>query len=108
MICLEITVNGQRYCLAGIGEEGSLSAFVTWVKFGPEGEPNLPVPPGSTLLSVSGFTKDRQAVHWGDAIRHLSVGDEVKIRVVETATPDGFTLTPTLAEDKGDRGNTVT
>ena len=104
MLCLEVTLNGKPYCLAGLGDEGAISAFVTWARFLPvyEGEENLPVPSGSTLLNVTGFTKDTTAVHWGEAIKHLKVNDEVTIRVVEADKPDEFIVTQMLPEmDEG-------
>ena len=38
MRCFEVEVNGERYCLAGVGDVGALSAFVTYVGVrGPDG-----------------------------------------------------------------------
>ncbi len=31
MRCFDVEVNGERYCLAGVGDVGALSAFVTYV-----------------------------------------------------------------------------
>ncbi len=97
MLCLEIALNGDPYARAGLGDEGVISAFVTWVKVGPPDD-TVPVPPGSTLLTVSGFTLDHTAVHWGDQLRHLQVGDEVSIRIVDSSEPDAYTVTPMLPE----------
>ena len=98
MICFEIGLNGEPYCVAGL-EEGAVSAFVTWAFFPSVAkEEGLPVPPGTTLLAVSGFMADHTAVHWGDNIRALSVGDEVTIRVAERPDPDEWTATPTLPD----------
>ena len=97
MLCLEIEVNGEPYCRAGLGDEGAISAFVSWVKLGPPDD-SVPVPPGATLLAVSGFTSEHTAVHWADQLRHLSVGDEVTIRVVDSDQPDPYAITPTLPD----------
>jgi hypothetical protein len=52
MRCFEVELNGERYCLAGVGDVGALSAFVTYVGVrGSEGEPVI----GPTYLSVSGL-----------------------------------------------------
>ena len=112
MNCFEIDLNGQPYCVAGL-EEGAMSAFVTYAFFPSAAEEEgLPVPPGTTLLAVSGFTADHTAVHWGDNIRALAVGDEVTVRLVERPDPDPWTATPTLPDpppgvsdaDPGDSG----
>lgn len=106
MLCLEVTLNDRPYCLAGIGDEGVVSTHISWVRFEPagEGEENLPVPSGSTLLNVSGFTKDKTAVHWGEAIKHLELNDTVTIRIVEAERPDDFTVTPRLPDMDEDAG----
>ena len=102
MLCLEVSLNDRKYCLAGLGEKGAISTFVTCVRFGPDGaEPDLPVPPGSILLTVSGITEDLKSVHWGDVLCHLKLGDEVGIKVVEAENPDPFTVTPVLPPDEG-------
>ena len=95
MLCLEIDLNGERYCRAGLGDEGAISAFVSWVKFGPP-DPTVANPPGSVLLNVSGFTAEHTAVHWGDQSRHLATGDSVTIRIVDSDLPDVATITPIL------------
>lgn len=101
MLCLEVTVNNQRYCLAGVGEEGAISAFVTWARFRPDdARQELPVPPGSTTLTVSGIMKDLTAVHWGQIADRLSVGDTVTIRVVDASEPESYTPTQMLPEEE--------
>ena len=104
MRCLEIDINGQRTCVAGAGALGAISAMVTWVRFEPEGmEEPAPVPSGSNLLSVTGITEALESVHWLEMPTHLSVGDAVTIRIVDTDEPDTWTVTPklpdTLAEE---------
>ncbi len=104
MLCLDIELNGEPYCRAGLGDEGVISAFVSWVKFGPPDD-TVPVPPGSTLLTVSGFTGDHTGVHWADQLRHLAIGDTVTIRVLESDTPDAYTVTPLLPDLPEDDGS---
>jgi hypothetical protein len=87
MLCFEVTVNGQYWCRAGIGEFGSMDAAVTWV--GVEG--SGPEPP--TTLSVSGMPYGLTAVHWRDGLRRLVPGDVVEVRLVE-GEPDPFSSPP--------------
>jgi hypothetical protein len=84
----EVEVNGERYCLAGVGDVGALSAFVTYVGVrGSEGEAMV----GPTYLSVSGFSgsvDDQRHVHWREGIRPLGPGDVITVRVVDVESPD--------------------
>jgi hypothetical protein len=88
MLCLEVTVNGGRWCRAGIGEFGSMDAAVTWV--GVEGGSDPP-----TTLSVTGLPHGAPALHWRDITRRLVPGDVVEVRLVE-GDPDAATVTPGL------------
>lgn len=76
MLCFEVTVNGERWCRAGIGEYGSMDASVTWVGVDGGSEP-------PTALSVSGMPYGRSSVKWGGGLRRLLPGDVVEIRLVE-------------------------
>ena len=89
MLCLEVSVNGERWCRAGIGEFGSMDAAVTWV--GVEGGSDPP-----TTLSVTGLPHGAPALHWRDTIRRLVPGDVVEVRLVE-GDPDPATVTPVLS-----------
>jgi hypothetical protein len=88
MRCFEVEVNGERYCLAGVGDVGALSAFVTYVGVrGPDGATVA----GPTYLSVSGFSgsvEDQRPVHWREAIHPLGPGDVITVRVVDAERPD--------------------
>jgi len=88
MLCFDVTVNGERWCRAGIGEFGSMDAAVTWV--GVEGAGSEP----PTTLSVSGLPQSGGSVHWRDTVRRLVPGDVVEIRLVE-AEPDPGIPAPT-------------
>ena len=88
MLCLEVSVNGERWCRAGIGEFGSMDAAVTWV--GVEGGSDPP-----TTLSVTGLPHGAPALHWRDITRRLVPGDVVEVRLVE-GDPDPATVTPAL------------
>jgi hypothetical protein len=119
MVAIEVEINGERYCLAGV-PAGVTSAFVNHVDI--PAEPNGARFP-STTLTVNGFhfhfhghshshTDDtssegpgeQTAVHWRDVTRTLRPGDEVRLRIVETDSPDPYTVTPmlpALPEDEG-------
>jgi hypothetical protein len=88
MRCFEVEVNGERYCLAGVGDVGALSAFVTYVGVrGSEGAAVI----GPTYLSVSGFSgsvEDQRHVHWREGIHPLSPGDVITVRVLDAESPD--------------------
>jgi hypothetical protein len=86
MFCLEVSVNGERWCRAGIGGFGSLDAAVSWV--GVEGASQPP-----TTLSVIGLPQDAAPVHWRDVARRLVPGDSVEVRLLE-GEPDPATPTP--------------
>lgn len=81
MICFEIHINGQKICLAGVGDNGVLSAMA-----------NFRVSDDSqrTYCSVGGIVKidaeTSQQIEWLD--RELSVGDVLTIKVVEAETYD--------------------
>jgi len=32
MICFEVKINGNKVCVAGVGESGVLSSIINWVK----------------------------------------------------------------------------
>lgn len=91
--------DGKRFCTAGVGDYGCISAFVNWVHIeGDEGEPALPVQPGDVLLNVSGFDANQTPVHWGDIAHHLKVGDQVCIEIMDINTADRPRITEMLPE----------
>ena len=95
MLCLKVSVNGQLFCVAGVGDHGGMSAFVNWVYIDDDkGGSQLLVQPGDVLLNVSGFKSDMTPVHWGDIAHHINVGDKVTIEVVELETADPPIPTP--------------
>jgi hypothetical protein len=72
MRAFEVHVNDQRACIAGIGNDGVLTAIVSWVS--KDSDPDrLEI---GALDSVS-----RQHVDWGTFI--LRIGDEVRIRLID-------------------------
>jgi len=82
MIAFQVSLNGERLCTAGVGDKGVLSAIVTWVLRTADGVPS----PSELSLSVGGLAADAH-LEW-PAPRHLAVGDEVTVRIVEAAEAD--------------------
>jgi hypothetical protein len=97
MLCLEVAVNGERYCLAG-GDD-------VWVVFATVRSP-CPIRRlfGSGFdLSVRGWRHGNISIasaksiitsiaamrpYWGKWAHYLNVGDVVTIRLVESNVPD--------------------
>ena len=105
MICLKVSINGETYCVAGVGDQGCISAFVNWVNIeGDEVNPKLPIQPGDVLLTVSGFKADQTPVHWRDVAHHLVIGDKVSIEIVELESADRPKVTEMLPDIPGESG----
>lgn len=82
MRTFEVYLNGKRLCLAGIGDDGVLSAIATWViRKRRRGDMSLTV--GGLISSTD------EHVRWTD--RKLHVGDEIKICIRETLSADNPT-----------------
>jgi hypothetical protein len=78
MRAFEISLNGKKICLAGIGDDGVLSTTVTYVPFRKRQD---------TRLYVGGLVMpQRDHVRWRQV--QLRIGDEVRLKVVETKTVD--------------------
>ena len=91
MHCLEVAVNGERYCLAGADDVSFVYATV-------ESRRHLPRLFGSGFqLTVRGL---RRGAYWGEWRRHLRVGDVVMIRLVESNAPDSprYLTTPVFVD----------
>src|SRR5260370_1898471 len=78
MRAFEISLNGKRLCLAGVGKDGVLSTTITHVPFRKRRE---------TRLYVGGIVLPQdEHVFWKQSILHL--GDELQLKVVEKDTVD--------------------
>src|SRR5258708_29762698 len=79
MRAFEVSVNGKKLCLAGIGDDGVLTTIVNCVTR--RGAGNL-------FLEVGGlFSPTGEHVSWINQ-KPLLVGDEVQVKVVETSSAD--------------------
>ena len=90
MRAFEVSVNGEKLCLAGIGVDGVLTTIVNWA--GRQGE-------GSFFLEVGGLiSHTKEHVHWISQ-KPLSVGDNIQVKIIETDATDNpikkYRLDPT-------------
>ncbi|MGH9907867.1 MAG: hypothetical protein ACRD8U_20045 [Pyrinomonadaceae bacterium] len=89
MICFQIDVNNETVCTAGIGEFGVLTATISWVQNRDQTSKNRRQVLG-IALNVGGLTDhasgEDEFMEW--IKKRLSVGDEVRLRIVEAAECD--------------------
>jgi hypothetical protein len=79
MRAFEVYLNEKKLCLAGVGDDGVLSAMVNWVARGGQGD---------LFMDVGGLlTHTELHVEWIKQ-RRLQVGDTVLVKVVETSSVD--------------------
>jgi len=90
MRAFEVLVNGERQCVAGIGDSGVLTTVV-----------NLSIHHGNGtfFIDVGGLVSEtKEHVNWVSQ-KPLFVGDDVQIRIVETDAVDSpldkYRLDPT-------------
>ena len=84
MIGFEVEVNGERMCLAGVGDFGVLTTIISWVRtratVSEEGEQV-----NKLELQVGGLKEadtGRAQITWLN--KKLVPGDEIRIRIVNT------------------------
>ena len=76
MICFEVWVNGEKICLAGVGESDVLTCILDGGRRGLKSN-----------LHVGGLVNEKH-VRWTEKRHSLEVGDEVTIKIVEADTVD--------------------
>jgi len=95
MKCFEVTINGQKVCTAGIGDDGVLTSILSLVAKTQTASELTPgsgneSPSESLNLRVSGLATSavgvNEAVEW--LHRDLEVGDEIVIRIIEAPDCD--------------------
>ena len=78
MRAFEVYVNGKRLCVAGIGDDGVLNTMVDHVVGNGRNE---------LYLRVGGLiSPTNEHVLWRS--QRLKIGDEVRVKIVETASVD--------------------
>ena len=80
MRAFEIYVNGERLCLAGVSSAGVVTAIIEYLG---RDEEHLHLHVGGLLIP------EREHVTWRD--RSLSVGDDVRIKILESDKVDAPT-----------------
>jgi hypothetical protein len=87
MIAFEVQINDEKVCTAGLGDFGVLTAVLSWV-----GSRASEQSPGGEALTlhVGGLTDSQKGVdQFVDWVKNfLAVGDEVKIKIIETSEAD--------------------
>ncbi len=87
MKALEIYINGQQRCIAGIGELGVITAIIHWVKREREvltkrkdlEDEELAIRVGGSFTAPDGVT---ESLEWiGET---LAIGDEITIKIIES------------------------
>jgi len=82
MRAFNVSLNGKKLCLAGVGERGVLSAIVNWVA----GDR------GADLFREVGGLANEEHVDWVMQKR-LQVGDEVRVTIVDAESADKPVMT---------------
>jgi hypothetical protein len=94
-VALEVTLNGEPVCLAGIGEYGLVGATIQYLSHHPdklarwqaEGRPERE--PVTIDLNVSGCVGEGDELeHWDWGRLPLAPGDEIVIRIQKTVDSD--------------------
>ena len=79
MRAFEVHLNGTKLCLAGVDSHGVLSAIVNSIS-GAQG--------ASLFLHVGGLVSDtHEHLNWVSQ-KPLSIGDEIRVRLVDTLSVD--------------------
>jgi hypothetical protein len=80
MRAYEVFLNGKRLCVAGVGNDGYISAYITY-----RSEPE------ATWINVMGLINRKKLyVRWTQ--RNLRTGDEVLLRVVDRKSVDRYKI----------------
>ena len=77
MRAFNVSLNGKKLCLAGVGERGVLSAIVSWVA-GDRG--------ADMFMEVGGLANEEH-VGWVNK-KCLQVGDEIRVTIVDAGSVD--------------------
>jgi hypothetical protein len=90
MRAFEVSLNGKRLCVAGIGDSGVLIAVIDYIVGQYRNEMRLDV---SGLISPT-----HEYVTWNR--RKVKVGDEVRIKIIETTAIDRHATSIDLPKER--------
>jgi hypothetical protein len=95
VICFEVFLNDRRLCLAGVGEHGLLSQFLSWDSLSPSDRAPYQKgqPPQLGLLVNGRVSAGGETLHWFENDVPLAIGDEVRVRIIESDRADDPTRT---------------
>ena len=79
MRALEVSVNGEKLCVAGIGDDGVLTTIVHWAARQDE---------EGFFLQVGGLiSQTKEHANWINQ-KPLRVGDNIRVKIIETDLAD--------------------
>jgi hypothetical protein len=87
-----VSLNGQPFLTAGVGDDGVVAASVTWVGGSPPRSTE-----GQLKLCVGGIDgRSREHIQW--SVPEIAVGDEITIRIIESnqASPEDARYRPDM------------
>ena len=79
MRAFEVSVNGEKLCVAGIGDDGVLTTIVHWAARQDEG--------GFFLQVGALISQTKEHTNWINQ-KPLTVGDNVQVKIIETDVAD--------------------
>ena len=86
MIAFEVHLNGEKLCLASVGDYGVLSQHLSWVESKAKAQSVPAEKRPKASLRVGGLV-DGQHVNWIQQ-QAVDVGDEITLKIVEVAKAD--------------------
>jgi len=81
MICLEISVNGKKLAVAGLGSDGVISAIVNWVATPASKHSKRRTE--KMFLSLGGLANGKHVTWIKAARKTLKKNDTVKVKIIE-------------------------
>ncbi len=103
MLCLNVSLNGQRLAVAGLSGLGLLGTTVSLATWKPRrGRPSARDGANLSIHGLDMNPRRGRGVHLTWDQRTLTLGDEVLIRVVESETPDRGKVVTDPQEKKRD------
>ena len=79
MQAFEVSLNGEKLCLAGVGDDGVLTTTVNWVAR--KGECEM-------FLMVGGLLSRTEEHDNRVDLKYLSVGNEICVKIIEASSVD--------------------